>query len=275
MKNIKIKEILNIKEEKEVCTKATITAVTTKVSRKGITFYIIEIADELRKIKICLSPEYFEQKIQTYANEPITNHTVEPRYKVNDNLELIDFINKSSSMKIKCVMSEDNNSMSYFLCAIQKPNTMRFKYITGTLNEGASSIIQNKESIEDIHGVKNYKGYVDYKVALENVSLFEELCFQNSNAEITIYNLDEDIVDIYKQIFEFIVNGGYLIYHSGGIVKRHSPEKTKELVYKREILGDLKQIFHGCLIGSANYKREKEICSLIFNERIRMEAHIN
>lgn len=270
MANIKIKAILNIKDEKEVYTKAIITGITTKISRKGITFYIIEIADELRKITVCLSPEYFEQEIKTYANKPIIGHTREPRYKVNDNLELINFINKPCCMKIKCVMSEDNSSIKYFLCSIQEAKKMTFRYITENLSTEANNMIQTKEYIEDIHNIENYKGYIDYKIALENVSLFEELCLQDNCAEITLCNLDEEIVDIYKQIFEFIANGGYLIYHSGGIVKRHSPEKTRRLAYERKILSDLKQIFHGCFVRSVNYKQEKEICSLIFDERDRL-----
>ena len=273
MKNIKIKEILKIKDEKEIYTKAIITGITTKISKKGITFYIIEIADELRKITVCLSPEYFEQEIKTYANEPVGNHKVEPRYKVNDNFELINFINKPCSMKIKCVMSKDMSSMNYFLCSIQEANKMTFRYITDKLSNEANNIIKNKECIEDIHNIKNYKGYIDYKIALENVSLFEELSFQDNSAEITLYNLDEKIVDVYKQIFEFITNGGYLIYHTGGIVKRHSPEKTRRLAYERKMLSDLKQIFHGCFVRSVNYKQEKEICSLIFDERDRLKVY--
>lgn len=269
-KNIKIKEILSIKEEKEIYTKAIIASIQTKISRHGVTYYFLEIADELRKLTVCLSPEYFEQEIKTYANEPITNDECKPRYKVNDNLELIYFINKPCSMKIKCVMSKDMSSMNYFLCTIQKPNKMTFKYVTGTLNREVGSIVQTKECIEAIHNIENYKGYIDYKIALENVSLFEELCFQNNSAEITLYNLDEEIVDIYKQIFEFIANGGYLIYHTAGIVKRHSPEKARRLAYERKKLSDLKQIFHGCFVRSVNYAREKKICSLIFDERNRL-----
>ena len=147
---------------------------------------------------------------------------------------------------------------------------MTFKYVSGTLNREDSSIIQNKKCIENIRNIENYKGYIDYKIALENISLFEELSFQDNSAEITLYNLDEEIVDIYKQIFEFIANGGYLIYHSGGIVKRHSPEKTRRLAYERKTLSDLKQIFHGCFGRSVNYSQEKEICSLIFDERDRL-----
>jgi len=271
MENIKIQEVLNIKDEKEIYTKAIITAITTKISKKGITFYIIEITDELRKLTVCLSPEYFEQEIKTYASKPITGHTRESRYKVNDNLELINFINKPCSMKIKCVMSKDMSSMNYYLCTIQKPNKMTFKYVTGKLNREPSNILETKECIEDINNIENYKGYIDYKIALENVSLFEELSFQDNSAEITLYNLDKEIVDIYKQIFEFLANGGYLIYHSGGIVKRHSSEKTRRLAYERKMLSDLKQIFHGCFVRSVNYKQEREICSLIFDERERLK----
>lgn len=158
MENIKIKEILNIKEEKEAYTKAIITAITTKVSRQGVTYCFLEIADELRKITVCLSPEYFEQEIKIYLNKPITNDEQKPRYNINNSLELINFIKISSSMKIKCVMSKDMDTMNYFLCSTRKPNKMLFKYVTGTLNGGASSIIQDKESIKDIHSIENYKG---------------------------------------------------------------------------------------------------------------------
>lgn len=104
---------------------------------------------------------------------------------------------------------------------------------------------------------------------MKNVSLFEELSFQDYSAEITIYNLDEEIIDVYKKIFDFIANGGYLIYHTSGIVKRHSPEKSRRLAYERKILKDLKQIFYGCFGRSVNYEQEKEICFLIFDERVR------
>jgi len=80
----------------------------------------------------------------------------------------------------------------------------------------------------------------------------------------------QEIVDTYKHIFEFIANGGYLIYHTGGIVKRHSQEKTRRLAYERKMLSDLKQIFHGCFVRSINYEQEKEICSLVFDERNRL-----
>jgi len=223
-KNIKLKEILNINQEQEVYTKATMTSITTKISKNGIAFYLIEIADELKTITICLSPEYFEQEIKIYTHKPITDHELKPKYKINDSLELVNFIETPSSMRIKCVMSEDMSSMHYFLCDIQKSKKITFSYKIDKLPKKYKNIIETRESIENIHMIDNYQDLIDYKIALENVSSFEELCFQDSNAEITLYNLNEEIIDIYKQIFEFIANGGYLIYHSGGIVKCHSPD---------------------------------------------------
>ena len=270
-KNMKIKEILSIKDEKEVYTKAIITSIETKVSRKGIEFYYLEVADELKKTTVCLLPKHFEQEMKIYPNNPVQYLKFKQRYKVNDNLELINFINKPSIMKIKCVMSRNKRSMNYFLCNIQKPHKMTFKYKTDNLPKESSSIIRTKECIENIQHIKNYQGYIDYKFALENITLFEELSFKNINAEITLYNLDKGLIDIYKQIFEFIANGGYLIYHSGGIVKRNKPEQARRLAYKRRLLSDLKQVFHGCLgKQSANYEEEQKICSLIFDERDRL-----
>lgn len=270
VKNIKIKEILKIKEEKEIYTKAIVTNVQTKLSKQGTKIYFIEITDELGKITVCLLPEYFEQEIKIYAHEPIVNDELKPKYKINDNLDLSNFVRVPSSMKIKCVMSKDMNSMNYFLCNIQKSKKITFRYKTDYLPKKSDNIIKTRESIENIHRVENYKGYIDYKIALGNVSLFEELCFQDNRAEITLYNLDEEIVDIYKQIFEFIANGGYLIYHTAGIVKRHSPEETRRLAYKRKILSDLRGIFHGCFFDRVKHEEELEICSLIFDERIRL-----
>jgi len=83
-KNIKLKEILKINDEQEVYTKATITGITSKISKKGFAFYFIEIADELKTITVCLSPEYFEQEIKIYAHEPITDDELKPKYKIND-----------------------------------------------------------------------------------------------------------------------------------------------------------------------------------------------
>jgi len=266
--NIKIKDILNNKEEKEIYTKATITDIVTKITKKGVQFYIITIADEFKQLTVCLAPEYFKQEIKEYPHKPITDD--EPKYQINDDLKLSDFMGASSSLKIKCVMSKDKSSMNYFLCSIQASKKIKFKYKTDSLPKEANYIVKNRESLEKIHNIRNYKGYMDYKIALENVILFEELCFQDISAEIILYNLDEERIDMYKQIFEFIANGGYLIYHTAGVVKRHSPEKTRELKYKRQVLNDLKQIFHGCFVRAVNFEQERKICSLIFNERVRL-----
>jgi len=267
-KNIKIKEILNIKEEKDIYTKATITDIVTKVTKKGMKFYIITIADELKKLTVCLAPEHFEQEIKKYPDEPITDDG--PKLKINDDLKLSNLIGVSSSMKIKCAMSKDKSSMNYFLCSIQESKKIKFKYKTDSLPEEANYIVKNRESLENMHNTENYEGHMDYKIALENVSLFEELCFQDISAEIILYNLDEERIDIYKQIFEFIANGGYLIYHTAGVLKRHSPKKTRELNYKSLVLNDLKQIFHGCFVRAVNFEKEQEISSLIFDERVRL-----
>jgi len=242
-KNIKIKEILNIKEEKEVYTKAIITSIETKVSREGIVFYYLKVIDGLKNITVCLSPEHFEQEIKIYPNKQAQYLEFKQRYKINDNLELIDFINKPSIMKIKCVMSRKKRSMNYFLCNIQKSNKMTFKYQIDNPPKEAKNIILTKECIKNIQNIQNYQGYIDYKFALENVTLFEELSFQNSNAEITLYNLNQELVDIYKEIFEFIANGGFLIYRTGGIIKYREPEKARKLAYKKRLLSDLKQVF--------------------------------
>jgi len=271
MKNIKLKELLNIKDEKEVYTKAVITSIETKVSKKGIQLYFIEINDDLEKMTIYMFPEYFEQEMKIYPNKPVQYSEIKQRYKVNDNLELINFMNKPSIMKIKCLISDNKRSMDYLLCNIQKSHKMTFKYKTDNLPKESSNIIRTKECIENIQYIKNYQGDIDYKFALENITLFEELSFQDNKAEITLYNLDQGLVDIYKQIFEFIANGGYLIYHSGGIVKRHKPEQARRLAYKRRLLSDLKQVYHTCFRRkSANYEEEQKICSLIFDERDRL-----
>jgi len=266
--NIKIKEILNIKEEKEIYTKATITDIVTKITKTGIQFYIITIADELKILTVCLAPEYFEQEIKKYPSEPITDDG--PILKINDDLKLSDLKGVSSSMKIKCVKHKNKNYMNYFLCNIEKTKKLIFKYETDSLPNESNYIIKTRESLENIHDAENYEGHIDYKIALENISLFEELYFQDISAEITLYNLTEEIIDIYKQIFEFIANGGYLISHTAGIVKRHSPEKTRELKYKRKVLKDLKHFFHGCFVRSINFEKEQEISSLIFDERVRL-----
>lgn len=79
------------------------------------------------------------------------------------------------------------------------------------------------------------------------------------------------LVDIYKQIFKFITNCGYLIYHIGGQIQRYTLEQRKKLVRKRKLLSNLKQVFHRCLRRpSINYEQEQKICSLIFNERNRL-----
>ena len=112
---MKIKETLSIKDEKEVYTKAIITSIETKVSKKGIQIYFIEITNELEKMTIYLFPEYFEQEMKLYPNKPVQYSEFKQRYKVNDNLELINFINKPSIMKIKRIFPPTTKQIPLYI----------------------------------------------------------------------------------------------------------------------------------------------------------------
>ena len=270
MKNIRIKAIQEIQDELVLYTKATITHINTKITRKGIVFYTIVITDGLKKITVWILPKYFEQEMPAYKNKSVDDYG-HPNYKINDKIDLINFINIHSSMKLKCVKSKDMLSMDYFLLRIEKEKIMTFKYTTTNEINKNSDILSTKKNIEDIQNFENYKGYIDYKIALENISIFEELVFQNTTAEIIIYNLDEEMLETYKKIFNFIANGGNLIYHKGGIVKRLTLKRQQELKYKKELLKDMRFRFHGCFVGSGNYTQEHEICSLIFEERDKFQ----
>jgi len=152
---------------------------------------------------------------------------------------------------------------------------LKFYYSTQSQIDG-KNIIETKECIENIAKNKYFEGYIDYRFALKNITLFEKLVQDNIKAEITIVNLHDEIIDTYKKIFDFIAKGGNLIYHTAGIVKKHTPQKTKELSVKREILKDMKHIWHGCIIGDVStYYEERKICSLIFNERQRLKLFLD
>ncbi len=269
IQNIRIKAIQEIKDETIFYTKATITKIEKKISRKRITFYNIAITDGLKKTTVCLSPEHFEQDIQDYEKKILDDY--EPCYRINDEIDLSNFINIPCSMKLKCIQSKDTSTMNYFLLEINKVKSMSFKYTNNSKANKAANIMCNKEDIENIQSTEIYTGSIDYRIALENISIFEELVFQDKAAEIIIYNLDNEILDVYKKIFDFIARGGNLIYHVGGIIKKQTPEKIQSLKYEKELLKDIRYRFFGCFGGFGNFNEEREICSIIFNERDRLK----
>lgn len=142
-------------------------------------------------------------------------------------------------------------------------DNLKFYYKTDNQTDD-KNIINTKECIENISNTKYYQGYIDYRFALENITLFEKLVTENIKAKITIIKLHDEILDTYKNIFDFIASGGNLVYHYGGIMKKHKPVTEKKLAMKRELLKDIRHRRHGCIIGNLpNYEIEKEICSIM------------
>jgi sulfur carrier protein ThiS len=155
-----------------------------------------------------------------------------------------------------------------------KMNNLKFYYSKNS-PIGSKNIINTKECIKNIDRSKNFQGDIDYRFALQNITLFENLAQSNIKTEITIVNLHDEIIDTYKDIFNFIANGGKLIYHTFGIVKKQKPQTIKKLATKREILKDLKHVWHGCIIeANSDFYEERKICSLIFKERQRLKLFL-
>ena len=113
---------------------------------------------------------------------------------------------------------------------------------------------------------------LDYKLALENICIFHGLVGTlKYNCSVLIVNLDEELVESYRLIFDYIANGGDLIYHSGGIVKKLSFEEKRKRTLINKVMKDFKQRRHGCIIvNTPNYIREREISELVLNIRLKI-----
>ena len=146
-------------------------------------------------------------------------------------------------------------------------NMLEFQYSTDELTD-SENIIKTQHQLRLI---RNAEVYIDYKLALESVIVFEKLVAKNVKANITIINLEPEFVETYRTIFTFIANGGHLIFHDiMGIAKKPTPEKKKERELAKMLLWDLDYKFHGCLVSSPNFSAERDVCMLILNERKRL-----
>jgi len=140
-----------------------------------------------------------------------------------------------------------------------------FDYTTDIIED--SEIISSEILNIDI----NKEFTLDCKSALENLYIFHALVGTlKYNYSVLIGNLDEDLLDSYRLIFSHIADGGDLIYHYGGIVKKLSFEQKKENALIKEILKDFKYKGHGCLVSrTQKYLKEKEIAELVLSIRLK------
>ena len=141
---------------------------------------------------------------------------------------------------------------------------LKFKYTT--------DIVENSDDILDL----NQHLTLDYKLALENISFFQKkVGTLKKDCTILIGNIDKDKLEDYRLIFNYISDGGDLIYHYGGIVKKPSLKKKKRDALIRKTLKDFRFMWHGCIgIRTKHYFKEKKICELILNIRLENAKNI-
>ena len=114
---------------------------------------------------------------------------------------------------------------------------------------------------------------IDYNHALEYVTLFETRVKELSQSyTVTIVNLNEDILVTYKTIFDYVANGGSLVYHDmRGIPKKLYGNKKYLPNAKKELLCDLEYCMHGDIVFiGTKIKREEYISMLILQERLKL-----
>ena len=111
---------------------------------------------------------------------------------------------------------------------------------------------------------------IHWKLALENITCFEEYVNTNKSVKVNIYGLNHSKIKSFEKIFHFISDWGHLIYHNRmGLMKKQSPEKKQKLKQKAELLSDLDYKGYACLgfKSTIRIENEREICELIYQER--------
>jgi len=113
---------------------------------------------------------------------------------------------------------------------------------------------------------------LDYKLALEIICVFHGLVGTlKYNCSVLIGNIDEELVESYRLIFDHIADGGDLIYHYGGIVKNLSFEEKRKRTLINKVMKDFKYRRHGCLmVKTPNYIKEREISELVLSIRLKI-----
>ena len=239
---MKIAQIKHINKNMTLTAYGTAKQIKHLVSRKRVDFYFYNLRDNSGMIEAKFLPDVLMRKY--------------------------DFSKKVLRLKIN-IKKRSRNTKLYSLVDFKSFKKRKLKFILTTDCEALGNTLFSKEELE-----KNVCDNISihWQLALENITYFEKIVDDNKKVTVTIYGLNEDQVERYRKIFQFVSEWGHLVYHNRmGIIKKHkSLEKTKRLRLKAKLLKDLDYKGYACIGPKQDQKfiEEQEICNLIYEERM-------
>jgi hypothetical protein len=141
----------------------------------------------------------------------------------------------------------------------------KIKFVCVNEVEDCTQTLQTDEEIKNIENYSTDKICIDYKVALENIKLFESMIAKDIEVIITIIDIPKERIQDIQSIFNLISSGGEIIYHKMGIVKKATDTQRKEQNLREKYQIPTK--FHGCVVDRDEKMRiEQNIYNFVVDE---------
>ncbi len=178
---MKTSHLQNINTNCRITIYGRVQVIATKLTRQGSCFYICELRDKSGKIEFVFQSEF-----------PIARY---------------DFTKHSIRLHIQ-IEKRAQNSKVYVLTRYQAFQKSKVSFVCSTDEKPCFTEIKSK----DVLLVNNHKRFsIHWKLALKNITYFEEYVNDSKTIEVHVYGLDLSKIKSFKKIFQFISEWGHLI----------------------------------------------------------------
>lgn len=117
MRCMKIRDVMQLKKNTIINVEVSVSNIVKNISKDGVLFYFLDISDGVNKIEACIFPLYFEQEMKVNEHKPVGTGITNV---INDKVDLDEFTEKYSKVKLQCLLSKDNSTMLYYILDIEK-----------------------------------------------------------------------------------------------------------------------------------------------------------